>query len=234
MEILLKVIFLLFLLCLGLFPFVSMLNKYYFERRLRTALYVTIIFNIIFLCLFTISNIIKLNFFTNLSRFINYYFGFLVYAFIVSLTFWIIYASLKTINKQKIILKKYIAVILLIVFITINSIAIHNFNKPIAIEEYTIYSDKITKNYTFVQIADIQYGSVSQKHMQKVMKLAYDQNPDFIIFLGDLIDSENYEREDFEVFEESKVPIYFERGNHEVNKDTDRILEYLKLTTTIK
>ncbi len=70
---------------------------------------------------------------------------------------------------------------LLIVFITINSIAIHNFNKPIAIEEYTIYSDKITKNYTFVQIADIQYGSVSQKHMQKAMRLTYEQNPDFIL-----------------------------------------------------
>ena len=232
MEILLKFIFLLLLLCLGLFPFISMLNKYYFEKRLRTVLYFTIIFNITFLFSFTISNIIKLNFFTNLSRSINYYFGFLVYAFLISITFWIVYSILKTINKQKIILKKYIAII--IIFITINFIAIHNFNKPIAVEEYTIYSDKIIKNYTFVQIADIQYGSVSQKHMQKVMKLAYDQNPDFIVFLGDLIDSENYEREDFEVFEESKVPIYFERGNHEFNKDPDRILEYLKLTTPIK
>ena len=234
MEILLKFIFLLLLLCLGLFPFISMLNKYYFEKRLRTVLYFTIIFNITFLFSFTISNIIKLNFFTNLSRFINYYFGFLVYAFLISITFWIVYSILKTINKQKIILKKYIAIIILIIFITINSIAIHNFNKPIAVEEYTIYSDKITKNYTFVQIADIQYGSVSQKHMQKVMRLTYEQNPDFILFVGDLIDSKNYELEDFEVFEESKVPIYFEGGNHEFNKDPDRILEYLKLTTPIK
>jgi len=211
-----------------------MLNRYYFKKKIRTIFYFTIIFNVTYLSIFAISHIIKLNFFTNLSRLINYYFGFLVYAFLISIIYWIIYAILKTINKQKIILKKYIAIILLIIFIAINSIAIQNFNKPITVEEYAIYSDKITKNYTFIQIADIQYGSVSQKHMQKAMELGYEQDPDFIVFTGDLIDFKKYEFENFEVFEESKVPIYFEGGNHEFNRNQDRILKYLELIAPIK
>jgi predicted MPP superfamily phosphohydrolase len=234
METLFKIIFLLSLFCLGLFPFASMLNKYFFKKQIKTVFYFTIIFNITFIFLFAISNLIKLDFLTSFSRFINYYFGFLLYAFLVSITFWGIYAVLRKINKERIILKNHVVVSLLTILVIINSIAIHNFHKLIAIEEYTIYSNKITKNYSFVQIADIQYGSVSKEHMEKVIKLAYAQDPDFIVFLGDLIDFEKYELKDFEVFEESKVPIYFVRGNHEYNKDPERINEYLKLITSIK
>jgi hypothetical protein len=50
---------------------------------------------------------------------------------------------------------------------------------------------------------------VSKKYMENVMKLAVEQNPDFILMVGDLIDFETYKLEDFECFGDVPVPIYF-------------------------
>lgn len=111
--------------------------------------------------------------------------------------------------------------------------AIYNFEKWIKVEKITIESEKVDKNYKFVQIWDIQYGSMSQKHMEKVMKLAVDQNPDFILMVWDLIDFDFYKFEDFQYFESIPVPIYLINWNHEYYHKPEEIISYIKKIKSI-
>lgn len=217
-------VILLSLFSLGLFTFLSMINFFYFNLNRKKLILISLLFNFIFLSIFLLSNFIGNNFFMNLYRFLNYYLGILLYCFLISLLFWIIYYIITKFNIKKNIKHKYIGFFFIFLILLINIIAIYNFEKGVQIEEFTIYSDKINQEYNFVMVADIQYGSVSKQYMKDVFKLILKQNPQFIVFVGDLLDTNNYNDNDFNFLNEVDVPIYFVRGNHEFYHYPDRLL----------
>jgi uncharacterized protein len=104
----------------------------------------------------------------------------------------------------------------------------------IAVENYQIDSTKVSDDYRFVHISDIQFGSVGKEYLDRVIELAIDQQPDFIVFTGDLIDFDYYKLEDFDIFKNIDVPIFFERGNHEFYHFPERIMEYLQTFSIIE
>lgn len=183
---------------------------------------------IYFLC-----NVIGTDFFMNIMRLLNYYLGFLLYGVIISFIYWIIYLLFSLFNLQYFLASKVIGIVLIIIFLLINIIAIYNFEKGIHIEEFIIDTDKVKNNYTFVHIADTQLGSISPKDFKNVFDLALKQKPDFIVFTGDIVDNNNYKKEDFDFLKEIKIPIYFERGNHEFYHNPEKLNSILKNISSI-
>jgi len=164
----------------------------------------------------------------------SYYFGFLTLGIFISLIFWMIFFTLGFFGKNQILSNSISAFIIVASLFVINLLAIYNFEKGIKIRTYDIESDKITKAYKILQVGDIQYGSVSQKYMENVFELAAKQNPDMILFVGDLIDFDFYKEEDFNFLQNISIPIYFINGNHEFYHGKDRIASYLDKLNHVK
>ena len=161
-------------------------------------------------------------------RLMSYYIGFVLYALLIGAIFWIIYYIFKAFGMEHFLDFKQIGIFLVVVFLFVNIWAIYNFEKGINVEKFIIKTDKVKKDYTIVQIGDIQFGSVDKEYMENVLKLTMKQKPDFIVFVGDLIDFESYKRDDFEYFKKISVPIYFINGNHDFYHDSKRLLSYLQ------
>lgn len=229
-KLILIVAFVVFFILLSTTSFViiNMFNKLFFKYNTRTIINFVMIFNVSYLVFYFISIIIGNNFFMGLHRILNYYFGFLIIGLSIAVIFWIVYFGLNIFQKEQILVSKEIGIVISLIFLFVNSLAIYNFEKGIKVEKFLIGSDKVSKDYSFVQIGDIQYGTVSKKYMENVMKLAIKQKPDFIVFVGDLIDFEKYKLEDFNIFDDIKMPFYFVNGNHEYYHDHKRLLSYLQ------
>ncbi|MGH1427643.1 MAG: metallophosphoesterase [Arenicella sp.] len=166
--------------------------------------------------------------FPDVARWMNNFMGFLTLAFCFSLIYWCVFLLLKLAGKQRWLEGKHIVLVLAAIVSIFSALGSYNYHKDIAVEEFTITSKKITKSYRFVQISDIQYGTSTRQEMDRILDLAYQQNADFIVFTGDLVDFNYYRFEDFEKLAASPVPIYFERGNHEFYHHPKRLLSYLK------
>jgi len=108
-----------------------------------------------------------------------------------------------------------------------------NFFKPVAVKEISIQSEKITETVQFVHVADTQYGTVTKKHMNKVLRQIQSLNPKFVLFVGDLIDFDDYKKADFKVFEEFTMPVYFVTGNHEYYHQPETMRQYLEELETV-
>lgn len=160
------------------------------------------------------------------TRILYYYLGFLNFAFFSSIFVLILWFAYKKLFKS-LYLEKYLKYIFLIIFLFSSFLSIYNFSN-ISVENYKIYSDKIDKNYNFVHLSDIQYWTVSKKYLEKVINLANAQNPDFIVFTWDLVDFNEFKKEDFSIFSKLEVPLYFERWNHEFYHFPDKLMEYVK------
>jgi len=194
-------------------------------------------------CLFvalalTVSYMLMLTYFRQQSpetyRFLLYFLGVISYGFFISLAFWVSILAAKMTGLRNGLKGRITAGLYVLVTIGINGWAIANYEAPVAVEEYTITSGKIGKPYKLLHISDVQYGSVSRAEMEERFLQAYALNPDAIVFTGDLIDFEHYQFEDFEVLQQSPVPIYFERGNHEFYHDPTRLLSYLNSVGPIR
>ena len=84
---------------------------------------------------------------------------------------------------------------------------------------YEIVNDKIKGNgeMKILHISDLQ-NSKYPLFYSKISKLMANQNPDFIVFTGDIIDRRKYNLDNAKEFIEkikSIAPIYFVSGNHE-------------------
>ena len=166
--------------------------------------------------------------FPDAARWMNNFMGILTLAFCFSLIYWLVFMVLKLTGKQHWLEGKFIVWALGFVVSVFSILGSYNYHKDIAIEKFTITSNKVSKSYRFVQISDIQYGTSTRQEMDRILDLAYQQNADFIVFTGDLVDFNYYRFEDFEKLAASSVPIYFERGNHEFYHHPERLLSYLK------
>ena len=112
--------------------------------------------------------------------------------------------------------------------------------KGVFIEEFTIKTNKISKETSglkIVQISDIHYGStIDIKALKKIVKKINLTKPDIVIFTGDLID-EDYElpNEEKQLIIKNLKKINSELGNYfilgeEDNKETINILNLSNFT----
>jgi predicted MPP superfamily phosphohydrolase len=104
-------------------------------------------------------------------------------------------------------------IILVTIFLYVSNNWIEN-------SEYVIKSDKLSDSVKIVHLSDLhgkQFGKENVKLFENITK----QNPDIIVFTGDLIDASrnNHIEESIQFLERLSVntPVYYIRGNHEYN-----------------
>ncbi len=201
-----------------------------FDQNHRRVL----VFAVRFTCLYLALFIAARYFSDSMVRLLNYYLGILSFGLYLSLGYWLVYLFCCLIKRRKWVANKSAGIVFLGIYFSVVLLAIYNFQRPIAVEKFTLYSEKLTKEYRFVHLSDVQFGTISKSEMDKRLEQVYDLKPDFIVFTGDLIDLEHYRFEDFASLAKSPVPVYFERGNHEFYHDPTRLLSYLEKIAPIR
>ncbi len=91
------------------------------------------------------------------------------------------------------------------------------------VSHYTVSSRKLTDNFRVVQLSDLHNREYGENNIQ-LLDAVREQNPDLILFTGDLIVERQPEREPaLALLEElTKIaPVYVSLGNHEIEY-TDR------------
>lgn len=210
------------LLTFGVWTCLTLLakNLQWPKKPFRTALLITVIYSVaVFATAWSAPDI---------SRWLKNPLGTLTLAFCLSAIYWIVYAILKIFKRQHILIGKHWAWGVVLLSIGFSIIGNYNYHKAIAVETFTLTSPKITQPYRFVQISDIQYGTSTRQEMNDILDTAYAQDPDFIVFTGDLVDFNHYAFKDFSKLAASPVPVFFERGNHEFYHHPVKLLAYLR------
>jgi predicted MPP superfamily phosphohydrolase len=87
---------------------------------------------------------------------------------------------------------------------------------------------------TIVHLSDIHVGSVSPRHLSRLVKMANRHNPDLVLITGDLMDSSSgITPKSFESLNQIEVPIYFTTGNHERYAGLDKAMNIIGGTAVI-
>lgn len=109
---------------------------------------------------------------------------------------------------------------------------IWNFMRPIAVDEISVCSPKIDREYKLIHFSDLQFGSVSPRHVARarelIEKLLREHRIDLALNTGDHIDTSNYVREDLSPLGHFPFVNLFSLGNHEFYHGTDRIISMLQ------
>lgn len=87
--------------------------------------------------------------------------------------------------------------------------------KNLSVKQLKFSHSKIKKNLSFVFLSDIHIGSNNSKVLKKIVPLINQQNPNFVLIGGDLIDSSSFKIQDLDEMKNINAPIYFVTGNHE-------------------
>lgn len=113
-----------------------------------------------------------------------------------------------------------VCALLIVVFGTINM-------QTVLPEPFTRQSDKLHNTYKAVFLADMHVGSSqSMATTEKTIKKAFAEEPDLILLGGDISDELSTKEEmqkTYELFGESKVPVYFIYGNHDRQTENARV-----------
>ena len=95
------------------------------------------------------------------------------------------------------------------------------------VTNYTFESSKYpklqnNKPYRIVQITDTHFGSnATVEQVKEFVKIINEQNPDIVLYTGDLIDgAPKYSEDQLKEFLKVKAPIYAINGNHEYYSNT--------------
>ncbi|MCD5390218.1 MAG: metallophosphoesterase [Candidatus Pacebacteria bacterium] len=177
---------------------------------------------------------LAMEFYYPATRVLFYYLGFLHFSVLVSAMYWILYGIARIFSHQHLLRKKWIGYFCIFASLFISFYAAYNFHAEIKIENIEISSDKVSREYNILQVSDIQHGTVSKDYIKEVVDLINKQDVDFVVFTGDLVDFDNYKEEDLLVLNDIKVPMYFERGNHELYHFPERILSYLQKIGSVR
>ena len=211
------------MLVIGLWPVFALLTRSFQWKKVRPFLFSFLIAALYF----AISRLTML-YAPDIGRHLYNLLGVLTLAFCISIFYWLAYGVLSLFKRQSLLVGSRWAWGFIVLVCGFSVLAIYNYNKPIAVEKFTLSSDKISQPYRFVQVTDIQYGTTTKQEMDDILDTTYAQNPDFIVFTGDLIDFNHYEFEDFKKLAASPVPVFFIRGNHEFYHHPEKLLAYLK------
>lgn len=113
-----------------------------------------------------------------------------------------------------------VCALLIVVFGTINM-------ETVLPEPLDRQSDKLHNTYKAVFLADMHVGSSqSMATTERTIRKAFAENPDFILLGGDITDELSTKEEmekTYEIFGESKVPVYFIYGNHDRQPGSFRV-----------
>lgn len=153
-----------------------------------------------------------------------------LFAIVMSLCIWFIKIFRKILIDRKGTfgsLNVYSVVFVLISSFLLSCYATYNALKDPIIHNYTFYSAKYpeaTKSLRIVHISDSHLGSnTTVEQAAKYVNLVNEQNPDIVLFTGDLIDGRP-EMSDLQLaeFKRIKAPmgLYAVRGNHEYYSKT--------------
>lgn len=121
---------------------------------------------------------------------------------------------------------------ILLGFIIVLSIYLYYQNTVIGTVSYDIELDYSFNNYKIMQIADLQattFGNQQEKLVQKIK----EEDPDIIVFTGDLFDRRRYYNKDYSYQLIDRLialefPLYYVSGNHECwSGDYDGIIKKL-------
>jgi predicted MPP superfamily phosphohydrolase len=215
-------------LSISSFVIFGMINNVTKQIPLKALAKRTFIFNLIFVSVYFLTFMIQHDLSTNLHRIISYYFGFIGISLTIALVYWLIYFIMGFLGKNHFLFTSLFRNSILFLILAINTLSIYNFEKGVKVKNISLKSEKISKPYKIMMIGDVQYGSVSKKHMEDVFAQAVDQEPDLIALVGDLVDFDAYKSNDFDFLNDIKIPIYFINGNHEYYHGLNRITSYLK------
>lgn len=109
-----------------------------------------------------------------------------------------------------------------------------SFNKSEVREEVTEASLKNIKGLKIAMISDIHLGYINDNaHMQKLVNIINDMNPDIVLMPGDIFDDEYHAIKDpdktIEIFKsiKSKYGVYATWGNHDSGDTFDKMEEML-------
>lgn len=225
----LAIIIALLLLSLGLYSFLKSLSTQFKTLASLKCWRKALLISIAFALLMFLSRLHQ-----PAVRLLYDYLGLISFAFFFSLGYWLLFFPLKYVGRHHWVANRYFGSLFCLLLLAVISLAIYNFHKPLTVVNYEFESAKISRVYRFVQISDIQYGTISKQRMNSILEQAYSLKPEFIVFTGDLVDFNGYQREDFQRLAESPVPIFFERGNHEFYHDPTRLLEDLKSISRVR
>ena len=114
-------------------------------------------------------------------------------------------------NRMQIIVCAACAVVF-IIFGTVNM-------QTVTANRFNYTSDKLTNTYRFVFISDLHAGSSqSMDTVGSTIRGIADENADFVLLGGDIVDEYTTKEEMkyvFSLFKEIKAPVYFIYGNHD-------------------
>jgi uncharacterized protein len=102
--------------------------------------------------------------------------------------------------------------IILILLIVIDVFFEVNFPK---INEVLIESDKVKEEIRIIQISDLHNKNISDNFIETIK----NQNPDFIVLTGDLVDrrTDDYNYVYYFIEKLSRFPMYYVSGNHDLS-----------------
>ena len=118
----------------------------------------------------------------------------------------------------------------LIIFFVVNIIVS---NCILTYNEYTVETEKIKGQTTFVAISDSE-GRVFGENNSRLAEKVKDANPEFVMILGDMVDNENGDYSGVVALCKTLAkdyPVYYALGNHELSfseSENGKYLENLK------
>lgn len=85
----------------------------------------------------------------------------------------------------------------------------------IRVENVSLESEKIKREYRFLQLSDIHIGSNTKADLLRIIKKINNLHYDFVVITGDLVDEDYASYEDLQPLNQIDAPIYYITGNHE-------------------
>ena len=97
----------------------------------------------------------------------------------------------------------------------------------VSADRFTVVSDKLRQDHRFVFVADLHVGSSqSMQTVKNTIRKIDEENADFVLLGGDIVDEYTTKEEmkqTFELLGSIKAPVYFIYGNHDTQPSGDLV-----------
>ncbi|WP_300702269.1 metallophosphoesterase [uncultured Campylobacter sp.] len=102
------------------------------------------------------------------------------------------------------------------------------------IKTLDLFLPKLEKDLKMVMISDTHFGkNLNEKFLKGIVEKINSLNPDFVVIVGDFVDTKPEDLEYISGINEIKAQIFYSLGNHEYYRGLEGILNLLKQKTKI-